>query len=389
MTLPYRRLGLSVLLGLSLVGLVPAVAFGGIGLACGDTLTSNTTLSADLDCSAYNGTALYMGANGITLDLNGHTIWGWTGADDHSGVDTNGRNKTVITDGTIANFGYGVYLSSSSQSVVSWLDIVGEVADTDDYGIYGYYGAGNRINRVDISGVDYGVYLEYGSDTRVSNSMIEVDGYGVYTYYQSRTKLFDNTVTPTAGFQDNVYGFYDEYSGNNRYVGNTANGVDTGFYLYCDEYGRVRLEGNTANGNYDTGFYLYYCHPYVSGWAPGTGSVVTGNTANDNAYYGFYDYYSQNATWSHNRAHNNGIFGFVFQATGGHDITDNRARGNDDSGFRLYENYSSGYQNVKRFSWNRANGNDSYGFYADYGTPGKGNRAKNNGSWDCYNVRCV
>src|SRR5437867_4217274 len=90
---------------------------------CGDTLYANTTLSADVDCSGYNGTALYMGKNGITLDLNKHTIWGFTGNDSRDGVDTNGYNMDTITNGTIANFGDDVYLYYSSNTKVTKLKL--------------------------------------------------------------------------------------------------------------------------------------------------------------------------------------------------------------------------------------------------------------------------
>src|SRR5579883_1710570 len=41
-------------------------------LSCGDTVTANTTLTADLNCVASSG--LIIGANNVTIDLNGHTI---------------------------------------------------------------------------------------------------------------------------------------------------------------------------------------------------------------------------------------------------------------------------------------------------------------------------
>ncbi len=81
----YTRAALGVALALGMLGVVPGVAFAA-NPSCGDTLYANKTLTADLDCSGYGGTALYMGKKGIVLNLNGHTIWGPTGDDNASGV---------------------------------------------------------------------------------------------------------------------------------------------------------------------------------------------------------------------------------------------------------------------------------------------------------------
>ena len=80
---PYRRMALSVILALGVLGAIPGVALAAQP-SCGDTLYVNTTLTGDLDCSAYGGTALYMGKKGITLNLNGYTIWGFTGDDGYA-----------------------------------------------------------------------------------------------------------------------------------------------------------------------------------------------------------------------------------------------------------------------------------------------------------------
>ena len=70
-----------------------------LALSCGDTLTSDTTLTANLACS---GTALVVGADGITIDLNGYTISGdGTGL----GIDnTGGYDNVTIKNGTITGF---------------------------------------------------------------------------------------------------------------------------------------------------------------------------------------------------------------------------------------------------------------------------------------------
>jgi hypothetical protein len=377
-----KRVLLGLMVSIGLMGLVPATAFAGGGLACGDVLMSDTTLTADLDCSGYNGTALYMGKNRVVLNLNGHTIWGYAGSDSNVGVDTDGYNNTVIRNGTIANFYYGVDFSGSHSTKLKKLTITGEAADSGDYGVYGSYHAGTVMRRLNISGVQTGVYLEYGASAQLVNSTIAADnsGNGVYAYYESKDVFTDNVV------MSDYNGFIEYYSGGNRYVGNTANDGQYGFYLYCDGYGRVFLTGNTANNNDSEGFYTYYCYGDES-WAPGTGSRVTGNTAIGNDGYGFYDYYSVNAVWTNNVSKWNHT-GFYMEYPGGVMMTGNTGSRNDGDGFYFYENYSSGYYNFEDFSNNVARRNGGYGMYGEYGVPGSGNISKKNSNGNCYNVAC-
>jgi parallel beta-helix repeat protein len=84
------------------------------GLECGDTITADTTLASDLTDCPSNG--IVIGADGITLDLNGHTISGdgkpvrrcrreqicdvGVANDDHAGV--------TIRRGSVRGFAIGV-----------------------------------------------------------------------------------------------------------------------------------------------------------------------------------------------------------------------------------------------------------------------------------------
>ena len=83
-------------------------------VSCGDTITADTTLDSDLvDCPS-NG--ILIGADDITLDLNGHTIDG----DDEPfepcpkdepcdlGVLNEGHDAVTVEGGTVRDFGLGV-----------------------------------------------------------------------------------------------------------------------------------------------------------------------------------------------------------------------------------------------------------------------------------------
>jgi hypothetical protein len=91
-----------MVLGLSLLGIWGAAASPASAqpLTCGQVITQDTTLDADLTCPSITGVraALVIGADGITLDLDDHTI----SAGSRSVIDE-GYDNVTIRDGTLAN----------------------------------------------------------------------------------------------------------------------------------------------------------------------------------------------------------------------------------------------------------------------------------------------
>jgi parallel beta-helix repeat protein len=70
-------------------------------VACGDTITTDTTLHSDLSCP---GDGIVIGADGITLDLNGHTLKSVCDADceETTGIENSGGYDRVrIINGAI------------------------------------------------------------------------------------------------------------------------------------------------------------------------------------------------------------------------------------------------------------------------------------------------
>lgn len=88
--------------------LLPAVACLNVGPAhaqsCGDTITHDITLTADLHCTT-GWFALYVPTHGVTIDLNGHTISGDRGL---VGIDINDAVSVRIVNGGISGFWGGV-----------------------------------------------------------------------------------------------------------------------------------------------------------------------------------------------------------------------------------------------------------------------------------------
>jgi parallel beta-helix repeat protein len=96
-------------------------------VACGDTITANTTLDSDLLDCPNNG--IVIGADDVTLDLNGHVVDG----DDtefvacppdelcDTGILDDDRDGLVIKDGSVGQFAIGVFMGRTRHSRV--LDI--------------------------------------------------------------------------------------------------------------------------------------------------------------------------------------------------------------------------------------------------------------------------
>ncbi len=102
----------ALLIGLAATSLRVAAPTEASHVSCGDVLTSHTVLDSDLNCA---GNGLIMGADGISLDLNGHTI---TSAGGLVGVQAWGRSGVTIRNGTVTGFLFGVWLDGTRNSSI-------------------------------------------------------------------------------------------------------------------------------------------------------------------------------------------------------------------------------------------------------------------------------
>jgi parallel beta-helix repeat protein len=93
-------------------------------VSCGDTITVDTTLDSDLVDCPNNGVVI--GADGVTLDLNGHTIDGdgtefagcVKGEICDVGVANDGHAGVIVRDGSVREFGVGVLVGGARKNRV-------------------------------------------------------------------------------------------------------------------------------------------------------------------------------------------------------------------------------------------------------------------------------
>jgi parallel beta-helix repeat protein len=143
MHLPARGLVLVALAALVAGALALAAPASAGHVQCGDTLTQDTKLDADLNCS---GSGLVVGADGITLDLNGHTI---TGERQGSGILVQNRHEVSVqgSGGAVRDFTRGVVILGGGDNAVQRVAASG----SSNEGILVANSTGNTLQRNDTS----------------------------------------------------------------------------------------------------------------------------------------------------------------------------------------------------------------------------------------------
>jgi hypothetical protein len=183
--------------------------------SCGALITESMTLTTSLTGCA---SGLVVGADSITIDLNGRSIQG-SGEAGSVGIDLAGRRGVTIRNGSIRGFATGVRLSDTS---------------------------GSRITGLTLRDVGTGILLANGNASAESN---EVAG---------------NTIM---GALNGVVMFqsFDRVSGN-AIVNASGNGI------LCRDGGGGVISGNVASRN-QVGINLFFCTADL------VGNLTLGNSA--------------------------------------------------------------------------------------------------------------
>ncbi|MCA1683583.1 MAG: right-handed parallel beta-helix repeat-containing protein [Actinobacteria bacterium] len=153
------------------VGAGPASA---AHVSCGQTITQNTTLDANVGpCSV----GIEIGANNVTLDLNGFTITGTPAVGDNAGVVLNDRTGVTVKNGTITQFDAGVGISGGSGNTVTAMTLVnnrGSRATDFGEGVNVFISSRNTVsyNLVRNNGPYAGITLLAASDNLVEHNQV-------------------------------------------------------------------------------------------------------------------------------------------------------------------------------------------------------------------------
>ena len=154
----------------------PASQAAGAPLHCGATITKSTKLTRDLtNCP---GVGLQIGADAITLDLNGHTVSAAAKRNPKAhGILNVGHDRVTIKGGTVKGFGaYGVRLAGVQRNHVVDMQMTANFT-----GIGLVESSKNLVERSAMTGSRFvGVNLTGGTANRVvHNRIADSIGYGV------------------------------------------------------------------------------------------------------------------------------------------------------------------------------------------------------------------
>lgn len=289
----------AVVLALPL-GLSGSTAAFGATVSCGQTLIESTTLESDLFCS---GTGLQVGADGITLDLNGHLLLGdGSGVGiDNGGLSGPGHDGVTIRNGVLVGFPLGVRVTAASANHL--LDL--RVSDSERSGIVLFRGAhDNLLEHNTVLHNNNGIGLDEATGNRIANGNTATqNNRGVALFNSSGNQIELNT---TAG--NDLAGIYLYNSPSNVISGNKARGTTgSGISANTGSNGLL-IEENLAVQNGMHGIELHNV----------SGALVVGNTANGNAVDGI-QLGDANNTVTSNVAKRNGNLGIdaIFGAIDG------------------------------------------------------------------------
>ena len=201
------------------------VVGGGQALAsdvgCGDTITTDTTLDSDLVNCPNNG--IIIGADNITLDLNGHTIDG-DGAPvdpcsegepcDIGVLNVAGHDRLSIVGGTVQQFGVGVLVEGAAHPrlhqlaasdntdfgiiVAGSTDPVIEQTSMSDNGTSGLVlveSRGALVARNTVSGSNgYAIFTTVVDDSRIQNNALDGNDHGIAVFDRGSRNLIQRNV---------------------------------------------------------------------------------------------------------------------------------------------------------------------------------------------------
>jgi parallel beta-helix repeat protein len=288
-----------VVTGLALA-MLPAAASARPAVGCGAVLTRDTVLTADLvDCP---GDGLVVGADGIRITLNGHSITG-TGAPGSAGIRNHGHDGVTIEDGDfvgldISGFQTGILLVGADRNRVRDLFVEGSshgIALVRSNGglIERNAARGGSLNRCDRPAF-VAIALFRSNRNLLRDNIAELSDFGISLSGSNRNRIKRNQAAPLGSDGNACTGIALFGAHFNAVEGNTAaNNVDAGIHVrrlsrgtlvaanLADRNGggdgilvdnpRTTITANSANLNLDYGIEA------VAGVTDGGGNTASGN----------------------------------------------------------------------------------------------------------------
>jgi parallel beta-helix repeat protein len=166
--------------GASLCGILTA-APAALAVSCGETITRDTTLDRDL--TACRGAGIVIGADGVTLDLAGHTVASGGSGRGTLGIDNSaGHDAVTVKGGTVTGFEEGVLVDGGSGNRV--LNVVS--VKNRHAGILFARAAGGVISSNTVTGNIAGITVQFNShDVQVTDNVVSDTTYAAVSLFSS------------------------------------------------------------------------------------------------------------------------------------------------------------------------------------------------------------
>jgi parallel beta-helix repeat protein len=354
-------------------------------VSCGQVLTRSTRVVNDVwECP---GDGLVIGAPGIIVDLDGHTI---DGIGLGTGIRNDGYASVTVENGTVQGFDYGIQLRwETALNVLERLTVEhNELAGVQlfDTGA----GGGNTVSANTIANNGDGIALVSGTTNTavVKNTVTISGGWGLVVRDSDANRLENNSVT---GGGDLGIGL--QRASGNTLLGNTVSGnSDGGIELREGSNGNL-VEANVTRESGDTGILVLESdrNELISNTASlMSDSGITLHNANDGVALGNdvrfntgglqLDGSSRNLIQSNDGSITSGI---GIELGGGsleNHVVGNAVNANGAQGIYVADDATDGLGNL--IERNTANGNASDGIaVAKGGHTLTANIAMENGSW--------
>lgn len=216
------------------LALAPAAqAAKAVHVNCGQTITVDTKLANDLIDCPENG--IVIGAEGITLDLNGHTVDGDGARDgDDYGVDNSaGHDGVTVQNGSVREFIEGVLLVGASA---------------------------NRLRDLSTSHQAHGgILMADSTHIRVEKNSSVADCGGVIVIRSreirvERNSVSDHTCAAIPVFESEHVRIAHNSIDGGGYQGTIVAGESAGIFVCCSAH--IRIERNSVTGNGFVGVFV-------------------------------------------------------------------------------------------------------------------------------------
>ncbi len=261
--------------------------------------------------------AYWVNISGFTIQNSGHNWAADTGIKIYS-------KHITITDNTISNNKYGIYLWGSSCNTITGNNIISnnEVGIVLE-GYQSYVSSSNTITSNNISNNKYGIYLWDSNGNNITSNNITLNNEdGIYLWDSNDNNITSNNIT-----LNNEDGITLAVSDRNKITGNiiisnTWSGIDlVGYLSYVSSNNTIT--GNNISNNYG-GICLYYdnyngiCLNYYS-----SNNNITGNNIISNKGFGIYLCYSSSNTITSNNIISNNKYGLILSGSNNNNILKN------------------------------------------------------------------